>query len=78
MTEVKSIKDMVADHREKFNRIQEIEIDNLRKIKLEGLVTELEATYEIPKAGQLKLQAYRYSFPAVMVLLDEVKRARWS
>lgn len=75
---MKNLKENLSKHKARFAEINACKDESLRKMRLDGLQTDMEACYGIPALGMLKIGAFSHSFPDVMELYMSVKEARWT
>lgn len=75
---MENLQENLQTHVSRFLEIMDCKDESLRKMRLEGLQNDMEAVYGIPQTGQLKIGAFRTSFPKVYRLYTKVKNARWS
>lgn len=73
-----NLKENLQKHRVRFDEIMECQNKQLRKMRLEGLENDMQACYDIPTVGMIKISAFAKSFPNVYELFTQVKCARWS
>lgn len=62
--------------KERFEEIKEVKDNEIKTIRLAALMTDMEAAYDIPLVGTLRIAAFNQSFPKVMELYKQVSQAR--
>ena len=65
-------------HKARFLDIMQCKNEQLKKMRLEGLENDMQACYDIPTVGMIKISAFATSFPKVYELFTQVKNARWT
>ena len=73
-----NLKENLQKHRVRFDEIMECQNKQLRKMRLEGLENDMQACYDIPQTGSLRIGAFINAYPGVYSLFTKVKEARWT
>jgi len=65
-------------HKARFFDIMQCKNEQLKKMRLEGLENDMQACYDIPQTGSLRIGAFINAYPGVYSLFTKVKEARWT
>lgn len=65
-------------HKARFLDIMQCKNEQLKKMRLEGLENDMQACYDIPQTGSLRIGAFINAYPGVYSLFTKVKEARWT
>ena len=73
------LKENLHNHKSRFLEIMDCKDKQIRNLRLESLETDMENTYDIPRVGAKKINAFSTSpdYAAIYRLYLQVKNARW-
>ena len=74
-----NLKENLQKHKVRFLEIMDCKDKQTRNLRLESLETDMENTYDIPRVGARRINAFSDSpdYAAIYRLYMQVKNARW-
>lgn len=70
----KEMQQMLIRFKQRYDDIKEAKDIEIRRIRVEALITDMENTFEIPLVGTERIQAFNFAFPEVLKFYREVRQ----
>lgn len=72
----KEMQQMLIRFKQRFDDIQSAKDIEIKRIRAEALMTDMENAFQIPIFGADRIQAFNFAFPEVLKFYREVSLAR--
>lgn len=63
---------------ERFTEIKACQNRKIRGDRLDGLLTDMESAFDIPRRGHLRIEAFKIAFPDIWSLYKTITNERWA